>query len=145
MKAQVTAILLSLVFCFPALGESAMQGSVDEKLPEKTVKGLTGKVRDVTVQAPAPTRIPPVSAVERSADMDLQRMAQWAMHYLIRSPRKEFDYEPVFQANLMNCPPFPGGHDVVVACDTDARMDWEWYYMREISGSTAGKIGRAHV
>ena len=139
MKAKVTAILLSLVFCFPALGGSAMQRSADETISEKTVKGLTGNVRDVTVRAPVPTSIPPVSAVERSADIDLQRMAQWAMNYLIRSPRKEFDYEPVFQANPMNCPPVPGGHDVVVACDTDARMDWEWYYMREISGSTAGK------
>jgi hypothetical protein len=91
------------------------------------------------VRAPAPISIQPLSAVKPSSDVDLRRMAQWAMNYLIRSPRKEFDYEPVFQANLMNCPPFPGGHDVVVACDTDARMDWEWYYMREISGSTAGK------
>jgi hypothetical protein len=80
-----------------------------------------------------------VSAVKRIADIDLQRMAQWGMNYLIRSPRKEFDYEPVFQANPMNCPPVPSGHDVVVACDTDARMDWEWYYMREISKSEAGK------
>ena len=81
----------------------------------------------------------PLSAAKRSVDIDLQRMAQWGMNYLIRSPRKEFDYEPVFQANPMNCPPVPSGHDVVVACDTDARMDWEWYYMREISGSQAGK------
>ena len=139
MKAIVPAILLSLVFYLSAQGEPATQVSASETISPQTVKGLTGKVRDVTVRAPAPTSIPPVSAVERSADIDLQRMAQWAMNYLICSPRKEFDYEPVFQANPMNCPPVPGGHDVVVACDTDARMDWEWYYMREISGSTAGK------
>ena len=61
------------------------------------------------------------------------------MNYLIRLPRKEFDYELVFQANPMNYPPVPSGHDVVVACDTDARMNWEWHYMREISNSEAGK------
>src|SRR2546426_398790 len=31
----------------------------------------------------------------------------------------------------------------VVACDTDARMDWEWYYMREITGSRRGKVVEA--
>ena len=139
MKAIVTAILLFLVSYLPALEEPTTQASANETISQMTVKGLTGKVRDVAVRAPAPTSIQPVSAVKRSEDIDLQRMAQWGMNYLIRSPRKELDYEPVFQANPMNCPPVPSGHDVVVACDTDARMDWEWYYMREISGSKAGK------
>jgi len=138
-QAIVPAILLSLVFYLPAQGEPATQVSASEIISQDTVKGLTGKVRDVMVRAPAQISIQPLSAVKPSIDVDLRGMAQWAMNYLIRSPRKEFDYEPVFQANPMNCPPFPGGHDVVVACDTDARMDWEWYYMREISGSTAGK------
>ena len=125
-------------FCSPAQGEPATQVSASETISQNTVKGLTGKVRDVMVRVPAPISIDPLSAVKPSIDVDLQRMAQWAMNYLIRSPRKEFDYEPVFQANPMSCPPVPAGHDVVVACDTDARMDWEWYYMREVSGSTAG-------
>ncbi len=66
-------------------------------------------------------------------------MAGWAMNYLIRTPRKEFDYEPAFQCHPLRCPPVPPGHDVVVPCDTDARMNWEWYYMRAISGVEAGK------
>ncbi|MEI7902379.1 MAG: hypothetical protein WCK89_19180, partial [bacterium] len=74
------------------------------------VKGLTGKVRDVMVRAPAPISIQPLSAVKPSIDVDLRRMAQWAMNYLMRTPRKDLDYEPVFQANPMNCPPVPGGH-----------------------------------
>ena len=111
----------------------------NEIISEKSIKGLTGKVRDVKVQVQASTNLQPLIAAEQTVDIDLQRMAQWGMNYLIRSPRKEFNYEPVFQANPMNCPPVPSGHDVVVACDTDARMDWEWYYMREVSGSKAGK------
>jgi hypothetical protein len=66
-------------------------------------------------------------------------MAAWAMNYLIRTPNKELDYEPVFQCHPLQCPPVPPGHDVVVPCDTDARMNWEWYYMREVSGSSSGK------
>jgi hypothetical protein len=139
MKAIVTAILGLSVFYFTALGVHTTQTSANEIIPQEIVKGLTGRVRDVTVRVPVPTSIQPMSAVKRSADIDLQRMAQWGMNYLIRSPRKQFDYEPVFQANPMNCPPIPSGHDVVVVCDTDARMDWEWYYMREISKSEAGK------
>ena len=141
MKAVVSAIpiFLSFVFSLPALGEPATQVPANEMISQKTVKGLTGIVRDVAVRVPAPTSIQPMAAVKRSADIDLQRMAQWRMNYLIRSPRKELDYEPVFQADPMNCPPIPSGHDVVVACDTDARMNWEWYYMREISDSKAGK------
>ena len=57
------------------------------------------------------------------------------MNYLICTPRPELDYEPVFQCHPLRCPPIPAGHDVVVPCDTDARMNWEWYYMREVSGS----------
>lgn len=106
---------------------------------QPTIKGLTGQVRDISVGAPAPTGVRPLSVTGPSADIDLRRMAQWGMNYLIRSPRKELGYEPVFQANPMKCPPIPRGHDVVVACDTDGRMDWEWYFMRDISGSTAGK------
>jgi hypothetical protein len=80
----------------------------------------------MAVGAPAPTSVRPLSVTEPSEDIDLRRMAQWGMNCLIRSPRKELGYKPVFQANPMKCPPIPLGHDVVVACDTDARMDWEW-------------------
>jgi hypothetical protein len=66
-------------------------------------------------------------------------MAQWAMNYLICTPNEQFDYEPVFQCHPLQCPPVPSQRDVVVPCDTDARMFWEWYYMRDISGSTEGK------
>jgi hypothetical protein len=139
MMRIVQVALLPLVFCFSAWGEAIRSTSAAEGIAPQTVKGLTGKVRNVTVETPAPSRIEPLATAKRSVDVDLQRMAQWGMNYLIRSPRKEFNYEPVFQANPMQCPPVPPGHDVVVPCDTDARMDWEWYYMREISGSTAGK------
>ena len=53
----------------------------------------------------------------------MKRMAEWALHYLIATPRKELGYEPVFQCNPLGCPPVPKGQDPVVACDTDARID----------------------
>lgn len=130
MKPWIAAVLLLLVFAWPSYGEP---------LAPALVQGLTGEVRAVSVEVPAATTIQPLSATEPGADVDLKRMAEWGMNYLIRSPRKEFDYEPVFQANPMGCPPIPEGHDVVVACDTDSRMDWEWYYLRDITGSQAGR------
>lgn len=139
MKIAVVAGFMSLVCLGTAIGGDAQPAVAKEQTAATAVKGLTGKVRDVTVSVPAASTIEPLEQVKRSDDIDLRRMAQWGMNYLIRSPRKALGYEPVFQANPMNCPPVPEGHDVVVACDTDARMDWEWYYMREISGCTAGK------
>jgi hypothetical protein len=106
--------------------------------PVAVILGLTGDVGQVhTAVEPART-IAGLAAGEPGRDIDLKRMAEWAMNYLIRTPRPEFDYEPVFQCYPLRCPPVPKGHDVVVACDTDARMNWEWYYMREVSGSRAG-------
>jgi hypothetical protein len=95
----VTALLLSPVVGMIGLGEPARAVSATETPSQNAIKGLTGRVYDVTVRVPAPTSIQPLSAVARSEDIDLRRMAQWGMNYLIRSPRKEFGYEPVFQAN----------------------------------------------
>jgi hypothetical protein len=99
------------------------------------ILGLTGSVSNVRVAVQATLTAPPAS----TGDLDLKHMAAWAMHYLINTPRPEFDYEPVFQCHPLLCPPVPAGHDVVVPCDTDARMNWEWYYMRDVSGSQAGR------
>ena len=103
------------------------------------VAGLTGTVRDIRVAVEAPLHVEALSDEVPQSDIDLKRMAEWAMNYLIRTPRPELNYEPVFQCHPLKCPPVPAGQDVVVPCDTDARMNWEWYYMREISGLTAGR------
>ena len=90
------------------------------------IHGLTGKCGDVCVAveaAPQAALLPPILP---SNDVDLKRMADWAMNYLIRTPRPALNYEPVFQCHPLKCPPVPVGHDVVVPCDTDARMNWEW-------------------
>jgi hypothetical protein len=107
-------------------------------VPAMEVKGITGKMSELRVAVEAPARINLLSSQTPSADIDLKRMAQWAMNYLIRTPRKHLNYEPIFQCQFYKFPPAPAGPDPVVPCDTDARMNWEWYYMREISGSTAG-------
>ena len=103
------------------------------------IKGITGKVSAVSIAVPAAEQIALLESSDVPVDIDLRRMAAWAMNYLIQTPRKELNYEPVFQCTPTACPPAPVGHDVVAICDTDARMDWEWYYMREVSGSQLGK------
>jgi len=65
-------------------------------------------------------------------------MAAWALRHLIHNPRPALNYEPVFFIRPMHLPPAPEGHDPIVPGDTDSRMDWEFIYMREISGSRAG-------
>ncbi len=106
---------------------------------EFCIKGLTGRVLGARVAVEAPQSISGLAAGLPGGDLDLRRMAQWAMNYLIRTPRPQWNYEPVFQCHPLRYPPVPDTHDVVVPCDTDARMNWEWYYMREVSGSDAGR------
>jgi hypothetical protein len=112
---------------------------VDQSDKNRSIKGLTGQVRDIKVAIPAAQTIAPLDSQTTPTDIDLKRMAEWALHYLINTPRPEYNYEPVFQCYPLRCPPVPDRHDVVVPCDTDARMDWEWYFMRDITGSKAGK------
>jgi len=116
-------------------------GAWSEPEPASTadIRGLTGTVYDVEVAVPTPVHISPLTSSSCTGDIDLTRMAEWALNYLIRTPREELGYEPVFQCHPLRCPPVPAGEDPVVACDTDARMDWEWYYMRDITGSSAGR------
>jgi hypothetical protein len=102
--------------------------------------GLNGRIEDVQVAVPVRNGPPPRQMdAHESEDIDLKRMAEWALHYLVNTPREKFDFEPVFQCHPLRCPPVPEGHDVVVPCDTDARMEWEWYYMRDITGSEIGR------
>lgn len=109
--------------------------------PSRTgsIWGLTGVIDDIRVARAAAGPFVPIDKAAGSDGLDLKRMAQWAMNYLTRSPRPELNYEPVFQCHPYACPPIPAGSDPVVACDTDARMDWEWYYMRDIAGSDTGR------
>lgn len=110
------------------------------KAPDKpVVLGIPGQLSDVRTEVPAADKVTPLSSARLPTDIDLKRMAQWSLNYLIETPRKEFDYEPVFGADPTACPPYPDTHDPTVPCDTDARMDWEWYYMRDICGSSRGK------
>ncbi|MSU61091.1 MAG: hypothetical protein EXS31_01640 [Pedosphaera sp.] len=109
------------------------------EMRNQPILGLTGKVSDLRVSVPARDTIASEDLSSRNNDLDLKRMAEWALNYLIRTPRQDLGYEPVFQCNPLACPPVPEGQDPVVACDTDARMDWEWYYMRDVTGSTRGR------
>jgi hypothetical protein len=105
---------------------------------DPAILGITGKVSNVAIAIPAVENVGMLSQSQVPKDIDLKGMAAWAMNYLIETPRKKLGYEPVFQCYPLRCPPIPEGHDPVVACDTDARMEWEWYYMREISESKRG-------
>jgi hypothetical protein len=131
-------------FSFPALfllsltATASVSLATGSALVGSEIKGLTGKITEIHIAVPADAKISPVALTQPPDDIDLKLMAQWSMNYLIRTPRKELNYEPVFQCNPWLCPPIPAGHDVVVPCDTDARMNWEWYFMREVSGSSAG-------
>jgi hypothetical protein len=118
-------------------GEPAKDHNPDGARP--MIQGLSGKVSGVSVAVEASSKVALLPADPASKDIDLKRMSGWAMNYLIRTPRPGLNYEPVFQCHPLKCPPVPAGHDVVVPCDTDARMNWEWYYMRDVSGSEAGR------
>lgn len=134
---RAAVALVLMVLCISDRALAADEN--DAQMWKRPILGLTGKVNDHQVAAPARDTIAPVDAQTPAGDLDLKRMAEWALNYLIRTPRQDLGYEPVFQCYPLGCPPVPEGQDPVVACDTDARMDWEWYYMRDITGSTRGR------
>lgn len=103
-----------------------------------TIKGLTGKISNISNAVQPSSNVNMLKESEIPNDIDLRRMAEWALNYLTETPRKQYNYEPVFQCFPLKCPPIPESQDVVVPGDTDTRMDWEWYYMREITGSNKG-------
>jgi hypothetical protein len=131
-----TLALLGLLMPNPGLAAED-ENQVEQRNP--AIRGLTGQILDVRIAVPARDTLAPRDLLPPCNDVDLKRMAEWALNYLIRTPRQALGYEPVFQCYPLGCPPVPEGQDPVVACDTDARMDWEWYYMRDITGSTRGR------
>ncbi len=130
-------LTVSLIGCSTRQPSDLDAQNGQERAP--VIKGLAGSVSDYRVAVPARGEVGLLSQCRQPEDIDLKRMAGWAMNYLIKTPRQQLGYEPVFQCHPLRCPPVPEGQDPVVSCDTDARMDWEWYYMREISGSEAGR------
>jgi hypothetical protein len=127
--------LLTLFLCRAIFGADNLEPSFSSPL----ILGLTGKISDIKIAVPAADQIQPLADGHPPADIDMVRMPQWAMNYLTETPRKQLNYQPVFQCHPLQCPPVPAGNDPAVACDTDARMDWEWYYMRDITQSDVGR------
>ncbi len=132
-----------------ALGGSAKGSALNPLAPEtatETAKaptisnsfGLPGNVSEMSFKD-AGQGTQRVAQLPSSTDLSLSKMAGHAMNYLINNPRKQLNYEPVFQIWPLTAPPTPAGHDPIVPGDTDCRMDWEFIYMREMSGSKDGK------
>lgn len=134
MAVVIISTVVGTLVCVSAVGASKPPA---DKSPAP-ILGLTGQVGEVQTAVPAAEHISLVATGPPTADIDLKHMAEWALNYLTETPRKELGFEPVFQCHPLACPPVPAGQDPVVACDTDARMDWEWYFMRDITGSTKG-------
>ncbi|MDZ4753245.1 MAG: hypothetical protein SGJ11_01955 [Phycisphaerae bacterium] len=110
-----------------------------EGLPMSSISGITGTISAVTYHGThIAATVPTLAQGTPATDVDLKSMAGKAMNYLIHNPRKALDWEPVFQIKPLACPPAPHGHDPIVPGDTDCRMDWEYIYMREMSGSRDG-------
>ena len=96
------------------------------------ISGINGEISDVKYQA---ADIGGTENIKDIKDIDIKRMAEWALNYLARSPKPEYNWQPVFQVFPLRFPSVREGDDPIVNCDTDARMDWEWFYMREIAGT----------
>src|SRR5262245_40911830 len=131
--ARAALVAFGIVFHDFATAKAGKEGERTQP-----ILGLTGTVSDIKT-AVLGREVITTDQPGVSRDLDLKQMAAWALNYLIRTPRQDLGYEPVFQCAPLECPPVPEGQDPIVACDTDARMDWEWYYMRDITGSARGR------
>lgn len=127
----------ALALGFRSSAQTSETGSADSSGAKPLrPSDLLGNISEVTVGTAAqPT---PLASSYVSADADLNLMAAWALRHLVRNPRPALNYEPVFMVRPLHVPPAPVGHDPIVPGDTDCRMDWEFIYMREITGSQYG-------
>ncbi len=113
--------------------------AIPQGIPLTDISGVTGSVSPVRfASSPAPETMPLLGEGAQPNDVNLPAMAGKAMNYLTNNPRPQLNYEPVFQIKPLACPPAPLGHDPIVPGDTDCRMDWEFIFMREMSGSRVG-------
>ena len=102
------------------------------------VRGIPGNVEKLgVVRSPQNGQL--MKNHKPQGDVNIKGMARWAMNYLLRTPRPELDYQPRFYCHPLMCPPVLAGWDSIVDGDTDCRMDWEFYYMRDICGATEGR------
>ncbi len=104
--------------------------------------GYRGKIDELdVVAASCASEVKPVGASAPPPDISLTDMAARAMHYLIHNPLPDHDHVCRFDIELLRCPPsmWPGTRDPYITFgDTESRMDWEFIYMREMSGSKEG-------
>ena len=100
--------------------------------------GLHGELSNVHV-VELSTSADVTRGVKLHADMDLVAMARWALRALRRNPRPNLDYECRFSQVPSWYPPCPGpnDHDPITIGDTDIRMDWEFGYMKDMTGDTS--------
>lgn len=94
--------------------------------------GIRGDLKELT-------SIPAASTPEKTSspdEIDIIGMAEWALNYLEHNPVKEFNYQARFHCYPLGLPPMPPGPDHVAVGDTECRIDWEFWYMREITGRT---------
>lgn len=113
---------------------------VDETILSLPRSGVQGDISGVQISSENLSKTV-VNHVKASQDVDLAGRALWAMNYLLRTPRPELNYEPHFECHNLEFPPTLSGNDATVPGDTDCRMDWEFYYMRDMFGSLTDAKG----
>lgn len=108
----------------------------------RSLPGYQGEIKTLkTIAESIPKKVEPTAKLIYSSDISLTDMAKRSMHYLIHNPLPSHDYECRFDISLLMLPPsmYPGSRDPYITFgDTEARIDREFIYMREMSDSTAG-------
>lgn len=106
--------------------------------------GLRGDVTNVAVIPAGPGEVRP-----SPDEIDFCGIARWAMNYLEHNPNPAWDYHAQFRVYPLGLPAIPPGPDCIAVGDTDCRMDWEFWNMREILGiaePTETELGlRRHI
>jgi hypothetical protein len=113
---------------------------VEYEYPRQLV-GYRGEIEESEPVA-VPVAVGPLAQAAPPADLSLTDMAASAMYYLIHNPLPDKNYQCRFDIGLLGFPPSMGGgtrDPFITFGDTECRMDCEFIYMREMSGSTEGR------
>jgi len=104
---------------------------------EAVLPSFSSEKKDVEIQEWIPAGM--FSGVGRRGP-DMVGMSKWAFRYLLNNPQRPLDYECRFLISPLDCPPAlaDNEHDPVAVGDTESRMELEFIYMREMSGTSEG-------
>ena len=105
-----------------------------------TVRGFLGTIENAEIiPGSAPAQVDPVAKTRAGRDaLELERLAQWSLNYLVGSVTAEKDFASSYGNWPLSMPPFAIGGDTIAIGDSEVRNLLAFVLARQMSGIRDG-------